>query len=97
MNEYMLVRSPPYRAGLRPVPKTRTPASSVQAEAVPDRRRLRGSSIELPVYVWDQVRTYLDAHPDQRVRHMVMAGFEALGLEIDPEDLVAERRRGPAG
>ncbi len=79
------------------MPNARTPACSVQAETIPDRRKLRGTSIELPAYVWDQVKAYLDAHPDQRVRHMIMAGFEALGLQIDPEDLVAERRRGPAG
>ena len=71
--------------------------SPAAAEANPDRRKLRGTSIELPAYVWDQVRTYLDAHPEQRVRHMIMAGFQALGLQIDAEDLVAERRRGPAG
>ncbi len=62
-----------------------------------DRRKLRGTSIELPTYVWDQVRTYLEEHPEQRVRHMIMAGFQALGLQIDPEDLIAERRRGPGG
>ena len=73
------------------------PASSAPANEVQDRRKLRGTSIELPAYVWDQVRTYLDAHPEQRVRHMIMAGFQALGLQIDPEDLIAERRRGPGG
>ncbi len=62
-----------------------------------DRRKLKGTSIELPAYVWTQVRAYLDEHPEQRVRHMIMAGFQALGLKIDPEDLVAERRRGPGG
>ena len=77
--------------------KTKLPPSTEAADAVPDRRKLRGTSIELPAYVWDQVRVYLDAHPEQRVRHMIMAGFQALGLDIDPEDLVAERRRGPAG
>ena len=79
------------------MPRTKTPASAEPAEATPDRRKLRGTSIELPVYVWEQVRAYLDAHPEQRVRNMVMAGFQALGLQIDPEDLVAERRRGPGG
>ena len=79
------------------MPRTKTPASSASPEADADRRKLRGTSIELPAYVWDQVRAYLDAHPEQRVRHMVMTGFQALGLQIDPEDLVAERRRGPGG
>ena len=79
------------------MPTTKASNSSTPPGAVPDRRKLRSTNIELPVYVWDQVRTYLDVHPEQRVRHMVMAGFQALGLQIDPEDLVAERRRGPAG
>lgn len=97
MHEYMLVRDPVHHTGLLPMPSTKTPAGAEPAGAIPDRRKLRGTSIELPAYVWDQVRTYLDAHPEQRVRHMVMAGFQALGLQIDPEDLVAERRRGPGG
>ena len=79
------------------MPNAKSPANSVQPGTTLDRRKLRGTNVEFPVYVWDQVRTYLDAHPDQRIRHMIMAGFKALGLEIDPEDLVAERRRGPAG
>lgn len=79
------------------MPSTKTPAGAASAEAIPDRRKLRGTSIELPAYVWDQVRAYLDAHPEQRVRNMIMAGFQSLGLQIDPEDLVAERRRGPGG
>ena len=99
MHEHMLVRGPAHQAGLLPMPKLKTPAAAdaTQADAAPDRRKLRGTNIELPTYVWDQVRTYLDAHPEQRVRHMVMAGFQALGLQIDPEDLIAERRRGPGG
>ncbi len=61
------------------------------------RRVLKATSLELPAYVWDQARAYLNDKPDMRFRHMVMAGFRALGLEIDDEDLVAERKRGPAG
>ena len=61
------------------------------------RRVLKGTSLELPAYVWDQARAYLNDKPDMRFRHMVMAGFRALGLEIDDEDLIAERKRGPAG
>ena len=79
------------------MPKPKTPADPAPSDATPDRRKLRGTSIELPAYVWDQVRTYLDGHPEMRVRSMVMAGFQALGLQIDPEDRVAERRRGPGG
>ena len=79
------------------MPKTPTIPAAIQATEPDTRRKLKGTNIELPTYVWEQVRVYLDEHPDQRIRHMVMAGFQALGLQIDPEDLVAERRRGPAG
>ena len=97
MHEPMLVHRQAHPPGTLPLPSPKTPAGPAPAGSPPDRRELRKSSIELPAYVWDQVRTYLDAHPEQRVRHMVMAGFQALGLQIDPEDLVAERRRGPGG
>lgn len=79
------------------MPSTKTPAGAAPAGAAPNRRELRKTSIEMPAYVWDQVRVYLDAHPEQRVRNVIMAGLQALGLQIDPEDLVAERRRGPGG
>ncbi len=79
------------------MPNAKAAHVPARPEEAPDRRKLRGTNVELPVYVWDQVRIYLDEHPEQRIRHMVMAGFQALGLQIDPEDLVAERRRGPAG
>ena len=65
--------------------------------AVDPRRSLKGTSLELPAYVWDQAREYLNDKPDMRFRHLVMAGFKSLGFEIDDQDLVAERRRGPAG
>lgn len=79
------------------MPKTSTTPDTEQADEAAARRKLKGTNIEFPAYVWEQVRAYLDEHPEQRVRHMVMAGFQALGLKIDPEDLVAERRRGPGG
>ena len=79
------------------MPNAKAGHAPTQPKEASDRRKLRGTNVELPVYVWDQVRIYLDEHPEQRIRHMVMAGFQALGLQIDPEDLVAERRRGPAG
>ena len=75
----------------------RKDAPEGRSAAEDPRRVLKGTSLELPAYVWDQARAYLNDKPDMRFRHMVMAGFRALGLEIDDEDLVAERKRGPAG
>ena len=97
MHERMLVLGSAITAGPRSMPKAKAAHVPTQPEEAPDRRKLRGTNIELPVYVWDQVRIYLDEYPEQRIRHMVMAGFQALGLQIEPEDLVAERRRGAAG
>lgn len=97
MHAHMLVRSQITRAGPRTMPKISTTPNTEQADEAAARRKLKGTNIEFPAYVWEQVRAYLDEHPEQRVRHMVMAGFQALGLKIDPEDLVAERRRGPGG
>lgn len=97
MHAHMLVRSHTTRAGPRVMPKSSTTPDTEQPDEAAARRKLKGTNIEFPAYVWEQVRSYLDEHPEQRVRHMVMAGFQALGLQIDPEDLVAERRRGPGG
>ena len=97
MHTYMLVRSSKPRTGRHIMPKTPTAPAAAQPGEPDPRRKMRGPNVEFPAYVWEQVRSYLDEHPDQRFRHMVMAGFQALGLKIDPEDLVAERRRGPAG
>lgn len=58
---------------------------------------LRYTSLGLPDYVWDATKEYLDKHPDMRFRNMVMAGFRELGIKIEDDDLIAERKRGPAG
>ncbi len=97
MHAHMLVRRSKPRTGPQAMPKTPTTPATAQPNEPDPRRKLKGTNIEFPTYVWEQVRSYLDEHPEQRVRHMVMAGFQALGLKIDPEDLVAERRRGPGG
>jgi hypothetical protein len=35
---------------------------------------------------------YLLTHPEMRFRQLIMAGFKALGIDIDDEDLVTQRR-----
>lgn len=97
MHAHMLVRNQTTRVGPEAMPKPSTTPDTEQTDEAAVRRKLKATNVELPAYVWEQVRTYLDEHPEQRVRHMIMAGFQALGLKIDPEDLVAERRRGPGG
>lgn len=60
-------------------------------------KAVKKTSLELPDYVWEAAREYLNDKPDMRFRNMVMAGFRALGLKIADEDLIAERKKGPAG
>lgn len=54
-------------------------------------RRLLASNIELPMYVREGVETYMLDNPGTTFRTVVMIGLRALGVEIDDEDLVAER------
>lgn len=53
---------------------------------------LKPTSIRLPRYVRVRAEEYLLHHPQMRFRHLVMAGFEKLGITVDKADLVAERQ-----
>lgn len=53
---------------------------------------LKPTSIRLPRYVRVRAEEYLLDHPQMRFRHLVMAGFEKLGIPVDKADLLAERR-----
>ena len=53
---------------------------------------LRPTSIRVPRYVRRRAEDYLLGHPQMRFRHLVMAGFRELGIEVHDEDLVAERQ-----
>lgn len=53
---------------------------------------LKATSIRVPRYVRVRAEDYLLDHPEMRFRHLVMAGFKALGIKIDKADLVTERQ-----
>jgi hypothetical protein len=52
---------------------------------------LKPTSIKLPRYVRQRADAYLQERPDMRFRHLVMAGFKALGIDVKDADLIAER------
>ena len=53
---------------------------------------LKPTSIRLPRYVRVRAEEYLLERPDMRFRHLVMAGFQQLGIRINDADLVTERQ-----
>lgn len=57
----------------------------------------RPTSIRVPRYVRVRSEEYLLDHPQMRFRHLVMAGFKKLGIDVDEADLVAERQNVLAG
>lgn len=52
------------------------------------------TSIDIPLYVMDQIREYLIEHRDIKFKHMVLLGLTKLGIKVEPEDLKPERQRG---
>lgn len=69
----------------------RTPRKRVMRETDTPATRL-ATSIRLPRYVRLRAEEYLLHSPEMRFRHLVMAGFRKLGIEIDKADLVTERQ-----
>lgn len=53
---------------------------------------LKPTSIRLPYYVRARAEEYLLDHPQMRFRHLVMAALKELGIEVNDNDLVAERQ-----
>lgn len=53
---------------------------------------LKPTSIRLPYYVRARAEEYLMGHPQMRFRHLVMASLKELGIEVNDDDLVAERQ-----
>ncbi len=44
------------------MPKTSTTPDTEEAAEAAERRKLKGTNIELPAYVWEQVQAYFDEH-----------------------------------
>lgn len=79
----------PERAMRTPRKRTRGPGDTAST--------LRPTSIKLPRYVRVRAEEYLLDHPQMRFRHLVMAAFKKLGIEVHENDLVAERQNVLAG
>ena len=62
----------------------------VQPDDFPE--TLKPTSIRLPYYVRARAEEYLLDHPQMRFRHLAMAALKELGIEVNDEDLVAERQ-----
>jgi len=62
----------------------------VQPDDAPE--TLKPTSIRLPYYVRARAEEYLLDHPQMRFRHLVMAALKELGIEVNDNDLVAERQ-----
>jgi hypothetical protein len=62
---------------------------AVEGDAPTTRKQ---TSIRVPRYVRVRAEEYLLDHPEMRFRHLIMAGLRELGIDINSEDLVAERQ-----
>ena len=78
------------------MPRIKQPVDTVETVAKVPRLQKRGhfTTIDLPGYIAPQVRDYLAAHPEQTFKQMVLHGLKQLGIQVNDEDLIAQRRRG---
>lgn len=75
-------------------PSARTPPTPV-ASPERDRQTLRWN-FQFPLYLRNNLDTYIQDHPGVSLATVVLAGFKALGIEIDEADLRPRRAaRGP--
>ncbi|MCW5716912.1 MAG: hypothetical protein KIS68_03665 [Bauldia sp.] len=67
------------------------PAVEAAQPAAP-RSRMKGLNLELPAYVWTELKI-MAAHQESSVRHIVMTALRQHGLTIRSEDMVEDGRR----
>ncbi len=63
----------------------------VQAAATP-RADMKAVSVELPVYVWTELKIRA-AHRQSSVRHVIMTALKADGITIEDADMIEDGRR----
>ena len=68
------------------------PAPEGATAAQPTRKRY-STSLDFPEYVDEQITTWLRAHPEHVFKTMILHALTKIGFEIEPEDLVPQRRR----
>lgn len=73
-----------------PSPKPRRAPSP--AEAPTPRGQMKTVNMELPLYVWTDLKIRA-AHKQTSVRHIIMTALKAAGVEIAEADMVEDGRR----
>lgn len=73
----------------------RSVAPAPAAAQPPVRRETRGisTSLEVPVYLMDNIAAYLRTNGGHNMRTLLFTGLAQLGIEVAPQDLVPQRRR----
>lgn len=85
-------RSPLLPADGSQNPKTEPKAKKTASASITPLNPTEKLTIELPGYLTDAMKRYT---VERRIslRHMVMLGMQALGLTVEPQDLVPDARR----
>jgi len=81
-------------AGL-PTEPSSTPAHITAPLPEPKRKGPRGisTSLEIPLYLMDNIAEYLRANGRHNMRTLLFTGLTKLGIHVEPEDLVPQRQR----
>lgn len=61
----------------------------------PKRKGPKGisTSLEVPLYLMDNIAEYLRANGRHNMRTLLFTGLTKLGIHVEPEDLVPQRQR----
>jgi hypothetical protein len=72
-----------------------TPAHTVAPSPEPKRKGPKGisTSLEVPLYLMDNIAEYLRANGRHNMRTLLFTGLTKLGIHVEPEDLVPQRQR----
>ncbi len=69
------------------------PAAADAARAAAQQRRRNSTSFDFPDYVNEGITLWLRGHPEHNLKTMIHLGLTKLGIHVEPEDLVPQRRR----
>lgn len=81
--------------GSRPVHRTETQTAPARRSKA-SRASYKSLSIELPEYVWKDIKLRA-IHRGTSLRHVILTGLAALGVEIADADMVEDGRRQRVG
>lgn len=68
-------------------------ASDDAARAAAAQRRRNSTSFDFPDYVNEGITVWLRSHPEHNLKTMVHLALSKLGVHVETEDLVPQRRR----